>query len=328
MKVIYLLIGLLAIFPAVSLAAPQTATYSAILNTSSLQVGQTAVAAVVVDIKPGLHAQSHTPLTGTGVNYIKFEVKPDANPNIDFLDPIYPSATIENFPALGPQSVYTGEVIIYLPMRVKTAAAVGDLSISGKLTWQACNDHSCFPPSRNQPFTIATRIVPASELVTPANVSLFSNFDPRIFATGPATPPPAPTGTTVDFFGRTFELGSSNVPLALGIALVVGVLFNLMPCVLPVVPLKAIGFFEVSRHNRAKCLMLGAVFSLGVIAVFAALAVLIVALRFLSFQLGRAIQIWLVYLGDRRDPAGDGDWHVRPVRGRLAQFGLQPRTQP
>src|ERR1700728_1708915 len=126
MRIIYLLIGLLAMAPSAALAAPQTATYSATLNTSSLQVGQTAVAAVVVDIKPGLHAQSHTPLSGTGVNYIKFEVKPDANPNIDFLDPIYPVATVENFAALGPQSVYTGEVIVYLPMRVKTGAAVGD----------------------------------------------------------------------------------------------------------------------------------------------------------------------------------------------------------
>jgi len=277
MRFIYLLIGILAIFQAAAFAAPQTAVYSAKLNTSALQVGQTAVAAVVVDIKPGLHAQSHTPLTGTGVNYIKFDVTPDPNPNIDFLDPIYPPPTIENFAALGPQSVYTGEVIVYLPMRVKTGAAVGDATITGKLTWQACNDHSCFPPSRNQPFAIATRIVSASEAVTPENLPVFSNLDPRIFASGPATS--APAATTVDFFGRTFELGSSNILLALAIALVVGVLFNLMPCVLPVVPLKAIGFFEVSQHNRARCFMLGVVFSLGVIAVFAALAVLIVALR-------------------------------------------------
>src|ERR1700677_3196279 len=118
-------------------AAMQTATYTAVLNASSLQVGQTAVAAVVVEIKPGLHAQSHTPLSGTGVNYIKFEGTPDANANADFLDPIYPDGKSEIFAALGPQSVYTGEVIVYLPMRVKTTAAVGPATISGKLTWHA-----------------------------------------------------------------------------------------------------------------------------------------------------------------------------------------------
>jgi thiol:disulfide interchange protein len=294
---IYCLLALLAVIPAIAqAAAPQTATYSAKLNASVLQVGQTAVAAVVVDIKPGLHAQSHTPRTDAGVNYIKFEVTPDPNPNVEFLDPIYPPGTTENFPVLGPQSVYTGEVIVYVPFRVKTNAVAGSATISGKLTWQACNESSCFPPSRNKPFEIATQIVPAEATVTPENAPLFANFDQRVFARNapPVAPPPS---TTVDFFGRTFELGSSNIVLALAIALAVGVLFNLMPCVLPVVPLKAIGFFEVSQHNRARCLMLGAVFSLGVIAVFAALAVLIVALRTsLHFSWGEQFKYgWFIW---------------------------------
>src|SRR5580700_11219241 len=113
-RFILLLLAVL-LSPAISLAAMQTATYSAKLNASALQVGQTAAAAVVVDIKPGLHAQSHTPLTGTGVNYIKFDLKPDSNPNLEFLDPIFPEGKTEVFVALGPQSVYTGQVIIYLP---------------------------------------------------------------------------------------------------------------------------------------------------------------------------------------------------------------------
>ncbi|HEX4052779.1 MAG TPA: cytochrome c biogenesis protein CcdA [Tepidisphaeraceae bacterium] len=293
------LMALCCLAPAIAQAAgPQTATYSAKLNTSALQVGQTAVAAIVVDIKPGLHAQSHTPLMGTGVNYIQFQVMPDPNPNVEFLDPIYPPGQIIRSPALGPQNVYTGRVIVYVPMRVKTGAAVGETTISGKLTWQACNDRACFAPSRNQPFEIATQIVPAEVAVTLKNQSIFTHFDQRVFARNAPTAASVPaTGTTVDFFGRTFELGASNIWLALAIALAVGVLFNLMPCVLPVVPLKAIGFFEVSRHNRARCLMLGAVFSLGVIAVFAALAVLIVALRTsLHFSWGEQFKYgWFIW---------------------------------
>ncbi len=52
-----------------------------------------------------------------------------------------------------------------------------------------------------------------------------------------------------------------------------------MPCVLPVVPLKAIGFLEVSKHNRAKCFFLGFVFSAGVVTCFLGLALLIVVLH-------------------------------------------------
>lgn len=294
-----ILIGIIfTLWLALSAPAATTATYSAHLNTSALPQGQTAVVAVVVDILPGLHAQSHTPLTGTGVNYIKFEVDPDDNPSVEFLPTIYPAPKLLDFPSLGPQSVYTGRVIVFIPLRVKTDVTVGSTAITGRLTWQACNDQMCFAPSMRQPFSVSTQIVPASAAVTPQDASLFSGFDARVFSSGalPAAAP-LPASTTIDFFGRTFELGSSNITLALAIALVVGVLFNLMPCVLPVVPLKAIGFFEVSRHDRGRCFMLGAVFSLGVIAVFAVLASLIVALRTsLHFSWGEQFKYgWFVW---------------------------------
>jgi thiol:disulfide interchange protein len=274
---------------ATTFAAQQTATYSAKLSTSALQPGQTAVVAVVVDITPGLHAQSHTPNQNSGVNYIAFEVTPDLNPNVEFLPPIYPQPVTENFPALGPQSVYTGQVVVFIPLRAKTDAKLGDATISGKLTWQACNDNTCFPPSRNKPFEIAAKIVGAGEKITPTDPTLFANFDTRVF--GQNAPPvaaanpsaAAPSGTTVDFFGHTFTIGASSFGLAMLVALAAGLLFNLMPCVLPVLPLKAIGFVEASKHSRARCFFYGVVFSLGVIAFFGILAQLVVVSRALQW---------------------------------------------
>jgi thiol:disulfide interchange protein DsbD len=73
------------------------------------------------------------------------------------------------------------------------------------------------------------------------------------------------------------------------IAFLVGIVFNVMPCVLPVVPLKAVGFYEVSQHNRAKSVALGAVFSLGLIAAFATLSIFVVVLR--SLQWGELFQM-------------------------------------
>jgi thiol:disulfide interchange protein DsbD len=70
---------------------------------------------------------------------------------------------------------------------------------------------------------------------------------------------------------------------AFGAAFVAGLLFNVMPCVLPVLPLKAIGFYEVSQHRRGRSFMLGVVFSLGLIAIFAVLAVLVLVLRVISW---------------------------------------------
>ena len=55
--------------------------------------------------------------------------------------------------------------------------------------------------------------------------------------------------------------------------------FRLLFGVRRVVPLKAIGFYEVSQHNRAKCLLFGFVFSAGLIAIFALLGLMVVVLR-------------------------------------------------
>jgi thiol:disulfide interchange protein len=53
-----------------------------------------------------------------------------------------------------------------------------------------------------------------------------------------------------------------------------------VPCVLPVLPLKAIGFYEASHHSRTKSLAFGAVFSAGLITCFGVLAQLVVVPHF------------------------------------------------
>ncbi len=69
-----------------------------------------------------------------------------------------------------------------------------------------------------------------------------------------------------------------------------------MPCVLPVLPLKAVGFYEASQHNRARSFALGVVFSLGIIAVFAVLSLLVLVLKALKWGdlFTYAWFIWLV----------------------------------
>src|SRR5205085_9237965 len=66
---------------------------------------------------------------------------------------------------------------------------------------------------------------------------------------------------------------------AFGAALLAGLLFNVMPCVLPVLPLKAAAFHRAAEHHRSRSLVLGFAFSVGIVGVFAELAVLVLVLR-------------------------------------------------
>jgi thiol:disulfide interchange protein DsbD len=78
------------------------------------------------------------------------------------------------------------------------------------------------------------------------------------------------------------------------IAFAVGIIFNLMPCVLPVLPIKAIGFYEAAQHSRARSILLATAFSVGIISIFAVLAVLILVTKQLTWgqQFSNPYFIW------------------------------------
>jgi thiol:disulfide interchange protein len=263
----------------------------AAFNYTALQPGQQAVAAIVLDINDGFHAQSHTPSEPT---FIKFVAKVETDPALTIYEPIYPAGETHDYGDLGKLNVYTGRVIVFVPIQVKSDAAPGPMTFTGKLRYQVCDSQACYPPS-STPFKIETAIVAAGQPLETQKPELFKTFDPTIFSrlapgaggttqptTQPATQPsngfatPAQTAATIDFFGFTFSLAKDAYGLALSIAFVVGILFNLVPCVLPVLPLKAIAFYEVSQHNRLRSLLLGFVFSAGVVALFGVLALLII----------------------------------------------------
>jgi thiol:disulfide interchange protein DsbD len=253
-------------------AARVSADVSAAVNVSALKPGEPAMLAVVVSVHAGLHAQSHQPLDP---NLIAFELTADDNPLLQFSPPIFPPGDIENYPALGRLSVYTGRIIIYLPVTARPGTAAGPITVSGELTLQACNESSCFPPEHPK-FSVTTNVAAAGDVITPINSELFASI-PKPSAPPPPVPPPSTVSsqTTISLFGRSVDLSQHGVPLAMLIAFLAGIVFNVVPCVLPVLPVKAVGFYEASQHSRARSLLLGLVFSIGLVAVFALLGMVV-----------------------------------------------------
>ncbi|HEX4794455.1 MAG TPA: cytochrome c biogenesis protein CcdA [Humisphaera sp.] len=286
-----LVVALLGLPAALASGAETRAEISrAVLNYKSLQPGQQAVVGIVVDIKPGFHAQSHTP---SSEDYIAFVVKlPAVAPAIVY-DPIYPQGETHNY-AVGKLNVYTGQVIVYVPVEIPTDAKPGPLSLAGTVRWQICDEDKCYIPETKK-FTVETTIAAAGQAVQTQYPEVFKNFDPKTFSRlkKPTTMPAAGStqtpsagssaggtgsGPSLNFFG--FVIGKTSFVMAFIAAFVAGIMFNAVPCVLPVVPLKAMGFYEVSKHDRLKCLAFGAVFSAGLIASFAVLAVVVVVFQY------------------------------------------------
>jgi thiol:disulfide interchange protein DsbD len=258
------------------------------LNFDRVQPGQQVVVALIVDVQPGYHAQSHKPLDKNLIPFVLSDLV--VTPGTVF-EPIYPEGHLESYPALGEMSVYSGQAVIYIPLQVAEDATAGSsVTIRGKATFQICDDQSCFPPEDRE-FELSVPVVGAGESVTPTSEELFADFDPTTWsnlqvATSDAQAPVESVvagDATVSLFGWEIDLAKSGIWLILPLAFIAGIIFNIVPCVLPVLPLKAMGFYEVAQHNRAKCLALGIAFSLGIALTFATLAVLVLVLRWFDW---------------------------------------------
>jgi thiol:disulfide interchange protein len=170
------------------LAKETYATQTTAINVSALQPGKKAVIAIVFDVKEGYHTQSHTP---SKEDYIKFVVTLDANPAFTASDPVYPTGENHDYPALGTLNVYTGRVIVFIPIELKPDAAIGEIKLTGKTRYQACDDKSCFFPTSLK-FEIPSKIVAASEVVTETNAETFKGYAAGRSATKPAGPSTLP----------------------------------------------------------------------------------------------------------------------------------------
>ncbi|SEG41486.1 thiol:disulfide interchange protein DsbD [Bosea lathyri] len=127
----------------------------------------------------------------------------------------------------------------------------------------------------------------------PRALSLSADADPALVtaATGDATgvsaaPRPAVLRLLVPAEGANLTLWA-----ALAFAFAGGLILNLMPCVLPVLFIKALGFAQLARASRAEVREQGLLFLCGVVATFLLLAGAVVALGALGTSVGWGFQL-------------------------------------
>lgn len=263
------------------------ATVTAEANFQTVQPGQQLVVAVVLDVQPGYHAQSSAPLQDF---LIPFELTNLSADGGRVYEPIYEEGHIENYPALvmpgdpGDLSVYTGRAVTYVPVEVASDAEPGStLTVSGKATYQICDDQNCFAP-QTVDWGVEVKVGTEAAKAGEKTAALFADLAER-----QASPPGAAGEATSSEAEAALAdiVGDDSTKWSAGwaflMALCAGVIFNIMPCVLPVLPMKAWGFYEVANHNRGKSFVLGLIFAAGLVAVFLALAILILPMKLISW---------------------------------------------
>ncbi|MGE5089214.1 MAG: protein-disulfide reductase DsbD family protein [Candidatus Levyibacteriota bacterium] len=118
-------------------------------------------------------------------------------------------------------------------------------------------------------------------------------IDVALSGTPAPGPKPRAADATVDFSNAPPPSGVAGASLAasLAFAFVGGLLLNLMPCVFPVLSLKALGLASARGAERATMRAQGLAFAAGVVTTFVGLAALLILLRGAGEQLGWGFQL-------------------------------------
>ncbi|MFT4113293.1 protein-disulfide reductase DsbD domain-containing protein [Silvibacterium sp.] len=94
-------------------------------------------------VKQGMHVNSHQPREKSLIP-TQFIAAEDGNVDISAVD--FPEGSDYVLPSMPNDklSVYTGEFVLKAHIR----ARAGDHMLEGALRYQACDDHSCYPPRK------------------------------------------------------------------------------------------------------------------------------------------------------------------------------------
>ncbi|MEE9212113.1 MAG: cytochrome c biogenesis protein CcdA [Phycisphaeraceae bacterium] len=261
---------------AVSGERPQVVQVQTVWRTPKAHRGDQNLLAVVVDIQSGYHInpdKAQAPSVGDFIPYPSRLTVVEAADELSFEAPRFPAPhPIRVEYADGELMSYQGRVILYLPVKVADDAAAGSYRAAIELEYQACTDTVCFTPATVR-LPVTLEVVATGADVGQPNTALFADYEQR------GNP------VSFDLFGHGFSIdatGTMGLALLLLVAAVGGLLLNLTPCVLPVIPIKIMSLANVSHDSRARTVLLGFVMFLGVAGFWMAIGVAIASIAGLT----------------------------------------------
>lgn len=250
------LLGLLSL-PLAATAA--TVNAKLISDKTAIVSGETSQIGVLFSIPPGWHIYGRAAVDTGLPTVIKLNL-PDG-----FIagDIAWPREEAFNFQGITGQG-YSGKILLpaklHAPKNLKSGATI---PIAAHVEWLVCKD-ICIPEQADLLLSLPV----ASIAQDSEQAVLFSDSSS------------APKTTTAEFL-RSIML-----------ALLGGLLLNLMPCVFPILSMKAMGLVKKSGYEkRAEIVQSGLFYAAGVIASFWVLAAVLILLKAVGASVGWGVQL-------------------------------------
>jgi thiol:disulfide interchange protein DsbD len=298
---------------AVPAAETPKVVVTALVSTPQVRPGDQAVIAVVLDHATHWHTQSHA-----GDALVEGQLATTITATIDGpaasaaqTGPVQwpPSKPFLFDFGFGPKTirVFEGRSIAYVPVLIAPDAQPGqNIPITLDVFYQACDDTTCEAP-QDRRLTVNLDVVAADAVLdAPAPGPDFAAFNPAVFADADAwgsvrqaqdAAAAALAPTSGNFFGIPLPNPASPVGLIVFglLGVLGGVILNLTPCVLPVIPLKIMSITKHAGHP-GRSVVLGLWMALGVVAFWAALGVVAITFTGLADP-SRIFGYWWVTAG-------------------------------
>ncbi len=244
---------------------------------------------ISVVVKPEYHLQSHHPLDKF---LVPAEVTITPVKGLRFGKVLFPPAKLiaasPQITSQGKLSVYEGHFVITVPFHVSANAPDGPTPVHAAFTFQACNAQSCLPP---QTLKMSALLKLMGNAVVPAKAAHVADIESAGVSRASGTPISAGgnsivTSEITEINAQSYRITQVHEPLwrLVLFALLGGLILNIMPCVLPVIPLKVMAMVEQAHGSRRMAILHALVFSSGIITLFLILALIMGLYRALTGQ--------------------------------------------
>ena len=299
--------------PAMAQSSPPELSAQVITETDAFHPGAPARLAVLVTVPDGWHVNARNPLQDylipTTLSLTTLNgamVSETVYPEADQLTPDFSDEAL---------AVYGGAFPIGLELAIPEAWTPGTYALHALLHYQACNDTVCAPPAELA-LTIPLTIVPASQPLRPQSPGLFETipFGTGERSTPVASAPASRESASDDIeaglaqldqfrivgqaggfmktqaflaFIDAAESGQSYNPagllsgksawLVIALTLLGGLLLNLTPCILPMIPI-TLGIIGAGAQAgpRSRGFLLGGLYGLAIALTYGSLGLVVV----------------------------------------------------
>ena len=259
-------------FPGAGVVEAGQPSLQAVASHTHVARGQTFHVAADVVIPDGWVYYSPDP----GPNVMAGEVVVDA-PGLKVGQVLWPRDKAKRDEVGGVQNVYTSRAIVYVPLTVPAGATAETFDITLTLGGQVCQD-VC--KNVRGVAAVATMSLAQAAMADPQWAGDSAIAGGLAAAMVPERLKDARGGkkqttqviTAVNAQDYTLWTG-------LGIAVLAGLTLNIMPCVLPVIPLRILSIVRMAGESRRRFVTLGLAFAGGIFLFFVGVAVLNIILR-------------------------------------------------